>query len=121
MSVRPGILSQDSGEDSDNDDEEIAQNIGLGTKPEKIKVDREERFIRKIDFNLGHAHDFLKEVLNANFIVGWRVTKFPTKYFGKAIYITPMRSVTSYLIIFREIFIWWFPNIEIKKLLFKLC
>ena len=45
MSVRPGISSQDSGEDSDEDEEEIIQNIGLGTKSEKISVDREERFV----------------------------------------------------------------------------
>ena len=48
MSVRPGISSQDLGDESDGDDEEIIKNIGLGCKPEKISVDREERFVRKL-------------------------------------------------------------------------
>ena len=50
MSVRPGIdnSSQDPDEDSEDDDQEIAKNIGVGVVPEKISVDREERFIRRL-------------------------------------------------------------------------
>ena len=50
MSVRPGIenSSRDLNEDSEDDDQEIVHNIGMGLAPEKIKVDREERFVRKL-------------------------------------------------------------------------